>query len=83
MHRYGETCPDKNASVIAHVRYAPFLWNIVFLLFQEPSEGLVISSDAPEFGTDKEGRRCWSVLDFAERHNLTLVGANFFTLSAD
>lgn len=61
----------------------PCIYLVVFLLFQEPLEGYNVREDAPERGTELEARRCWSVFDFAKKHNLTLVGANYFKLNSD
>ncbi|KAH8111361.1 phosphatidylethanolamine-binding protein [Phellopilus nigrolimitatus] len=55
----------------------------VFLLFQEPSGGYTLPIDAPEFGAELEQRLSWSGMDFAKRHKLTLVGANYFTLFSE
>lgn len=55
----------------------------VFLLFKEPDTGYVVSEDAIERGSDLEQRRRWSATDFAKKHGLTLVGANYFLLSSE
>ncbi|KLO11218.1 PEBP-like protein [Schizopora paradoxa] len=51
----------------------------VFLLFQEPSTGLASSAFNEK---DVGDRSDWSATEFARNHNLTLVGANFFTIRA-
>ncbi|THH10430.1 hypothetical protein EW145_g1338 [Phellinidium pouzarii] len=55
----------------------------IFLLFQEPPGGYALPTDAPEFGSELESRRSWSGLEFAKRYELTLVGANYFTLFSE
>lgn len=57
--------------------------NAAFLLFREPAGGLTVANDAPERGAALEQRRNWSAVQFAERHGLTLVGANFFTIRSE
>ncbi|TFK91314.1 PEBP-like protein [Polyporus arcularius HHB13444] len=51
-----------------------------FLLFQEPAgpEPFTIPQGAPEYGAALEERRSWNPIAFAEKHNLKLVGANYF-----
>ncbi|KAI5120422.1 hypothetical protein M0805_006922 [Coniferiporia weirii] len=55
----------------------------VFLLFQEPIGGYSLPTDAPEFGSELETRRRWSGMEFANRHGLQLVGANYFKLFSE
>ena len=55
---------------------------LAFLLFLEPPSGVSIPQDAPEHANEREQRRKWDVWAFAERYQLKLVGANFFTLRA-
>lgn len=63
--------PDPNGGTGIH-RY-------VFLLFQEPMGGFAGKIPAEE---DIGDRSKWSAVDFARKHRLTLVGANFFTIRA-
>jgi len=51
----------------------------VFLLFQEPSGGF--TGGAPS-GEDSGDRSKWSIMEFARKHRMSLVGANFFTIRA-
>jgi len=50
----------------------------VFLLFQEPVEGVTIPSHAVEHKGDMKSRAKWNAMAFAEKYGLKLVGANFF-----
>jgi len=54
----------------------------VFLLFEEPTGGYEIPTDAPEYGAELEQRRSWDAVAFGERYGLKLVGADFFLLRA-
>jgi phosphatidylethanolamine-binding protein (PEBP) family uncharacterized protein len=54
-----------------------------FLLFQEPiSDSLVISPDDPEHGETPEQRQHWNAVEFGDKYDLKLVGANFFLVSS-
>lgn len=75
-HRYGERSDD-----------APCVWIAqgllsAFLLFQEPSAAPFILPDgAHEFkNEDRDDRRRWNGLAFAEKYGLKLVGANFMVV---
>ncbi len=72
MRRY-----DRNAS---NDNYTNCGRPAAFLLFQEPvgSEPFTIPQGAPEYGAALEERRSWNPIAFAEKHNLKLVGANYF-----
>lgn len=52
----------------------------VFLLFQEPPGGIASSALNEK---DVGDRPKWSATDFARKNGLTLVGANFFTISEE
>ncbi|CDO70206.1 hypothetical protein BN946_scf184942.g6 [Trametes cinnabarina] len=55
-----------------------------FLLFQEPAFGqpFVVPQGEPEHGVALEERRSWNPLAFAQKHDLKLVGANYFLVRA-
>ena len=50
----------------------------VFLLFQEPSGGINLHSDAVERKGHVNARAKWNALAFAEDNGLKLVGVNYF-----
>jgi phosphatidylethanolamine-binding protein (PEBP) family uncharacterized protein len=54
------------------------LHRYIFLLFQEPTGGLSLPSDATESSGEEKSRPKWNAMTFAEKNNLKLVGANFF-----
>ncbi|KAJ3501537.1 hypothetical protein NLJ89_g9291 [Agrocybe chaxingu] len=54
----------------------------VFLLFEEPAEGISIPSNAVEHKAEPPTRRNWNAFKFADAYKLKLVGANYFLTKA-
>ena len=70
-HRYGRINLQKPI-------YLSSLSLSVFLVFQEPSGGVNIRSDAIERNGDTKARSNWNALTFAEKYGLKLVGISYF-----
>jgi phosphatidylethanolamine-binding protein len=49
-----------------------------FLLFEEPPNFAGIPQGAKEYSGERLDRRHWKAVEFAERYDLKLVGANYF-----
>ena len=49
-----------------------------FLLFREPARGVDFTIDDFGGGHERQQRRHWNAIKFAEQKGLRLVGANFF-----
>ena len=57
--------------------------SLVFLLFEEPRGGVSIPKNSVECDDSADSRKGWKAMEFAKKHNLTLVGVNFFLTEAD
>ncbi len=53
-----------------------FTFFVVFLLFEEPAEGVTIPTDAAKAKAAE--RNNWDVMKFASEYHLKLVGVNYF-----
>ena len=76
LHRYG-------AYVGALRAIGVLMCMRVFLLYQEPSVGFGIPSDALECKSGARDRAKWNAAGFAKRYGLKLVGVNYVVVKGD